>query len=159
MMASNPPLIQFATNVAFAALLKVDRDLSRLSEPVRTVVLITGVQAVIDNGGLQYLFEMTYPRRPPYTAFVDAYAAIGAAAEADALRCAVALFPVPNPHRYVGKRNRFLDSFKDRDGDAVNSPFEPYTRRLCGNAEVWRLLDAYIAARPEAFPAVPDVQE
>jgi len=118
--------------------------ISELRDPVRTVVLVHAAQGVINNGGLQYLFEADFPGKPPYSLFVEAYRRIGADDAASKLEEAVALFPFPNPHRAVRKRNAFMDRFKNEEGDAVNSPFEPLTNALCGNKTVWRRLEKYI---------------
>jgi hypothetical protein len=128
-------------------------DIARLPEALRTVAIICSVQGVIDNGGLQYLFEADFPGKPDYRLFVEAYRAIGADDAAAVLETAVALFPFDSPHQHVRKRNEFMDGFKDEDGDAVNSPFESLTDKLCGNKEVWEKLRQYVQENASAFRA------
>jgi hypothetical protein len=126
-------------------------DINQLHDPIRTVVLVHTAQGVIDNGGLQYFFEADFPGKPSYPLFVEAYRRIGADDAASKLEQAVALFPFPNPHRAVRKRNAFMDRFKDEEGEAVNSPFEPLINALCGNKTVWRRLDKYIQNNRKAL--------
>ena len=68
------------------------------------------------------------------------------------LESAVALFPFDSPHLHVKKRNEFMDSFKDEEGDPVNSPFERLTDKLCGNKSVWENLKLYVKDNASAFP-------
>ena len=127
------------------------KDVAKLAVPVRTVAMLHAAQGVIDNGGLRYFFESDFPGKPDYALFIEAYRAIGADDAADALEKAVELFPFDSPHKNVGKRNEFLDSFLDEDDELVNSPFEPLTKKLCGNKGVWEKLKKYIAAHSADF--------
>ena len=140
-----------ALNYALAEVERVG-DPDRLPSPVRTVVLVHAAQGLIDNGGLQYFFESDFPGQPPYSVFVEAYRAIGANGEADALADAVNLFPFADPHRFQERRENFLETFLDGGAHRPNSPFEPFTDRLCGNQNVWRRLKAYVERHPESFP-------
>jgi hypothetical protein len=123
----------------------------KLQPPVRTVVLVHAAQGIIDNGGLQYFFESDFPGQPPYSVFVDAYRAIGADEEASALAEAVKLFPFADPHRFQTRRDKFLERFQHGGAHRSDSPFEPYTDRLCGNQNVWRLLKKYVRHHAESF--------
>jgi Domain of unknown function (DUF4375) len=127
-------------------------DPAKLSSAVRTVLLVHAAQGIIDNGGLQYFFESDWPGQPPYSTFTDAYRAIGAEAEADALAAAVALFPFADPHKHQSRRRKFLERFQDGGSHRSDSPFERYTDQLCGNESVWRLLECYVSAQAGAFP-------
>jgi hypothetical protein len=126
-------------------------DPDKLPAAVRTVVLVHAVQGIIDNGGLQYFFESDFPGQPPYSIFVDAYRVIGAKEEANALADAVNLFPFANPHRFQTRRDKFLAKFVAEGEHRPDSPFEPYTNKLCGNEKVWRLLDRYVRSHSESF--------
>jgi hypothetical protein len=143
-MASSKPQFESAIEFALSRAQEIE-DVTSLPEPVRIVVLVHAAQGVIDNGGFQYFFESDFPGKPAYWLFVEAYRAIGADEAAATLEMAVALFPFAQPHRYVGKRNKFLDRFKDEEGDTDNSPFDPLTDLLCGNKTVWRQLRRYVA--------------
>jgi hypothetical protein len=136
------------------ALAEVERvgDPDKLPPAVRTVVLVPAAQGIIDNGGLQYFFESDFPGQPPYSVFVEAYRAIGADAEARALADAVQLFPFANPHKFQRRRDTFLTRFLNGDAHRPDSPFNPYTDKLCGNQEVWRLLEQYVRVHAELFP-------
>ena len=144
---------EFKCAVAFAlAEIKRVGRLSRLPPEIQTVVLVHAAQGVIDNGGLQYFFEADFPGRPPYSVFVDAYRTIGANGEAAALAEAAKLFPFNDPHKFQQRRNRYLDRFQAKFGHRADSPFEPYTKQLCGNKEVWRRLKLYISRNAKSFP-------
>ncbi len=136
------------------ALAEVERvgDPDRLPPAVRTVVLVHAAQGIIDNGGLQYFFESDFPGQPPYSVFVEAYRAIGADAEAQALADAVQLFPFANPHKFQRRRDRFLCRFLHGGAHRPDSPFELYTDKLCGNTTVWHLLEQYVRNHGESFP-------
>ena len=126
-------------------------DPDKLPPPVRVVVLVHAVQGIVDNGGLQYFFESDFPGTPPYSVFVDAYRTIGADSEAQALADAVKLFPFENPHRFQARRDKFLEQFLDGGSHRPDSPFRPFTAKLCGNKNVWRLLEAYVERHAESF--------
>src|SRR5450631_3474586 len=83
-------------------------DPEKLPVAMRHVVYVDAAQGLIDNGGLQYFFESNFPNCPEYSRFIDAYRAIGATEEAQALEAAVALFPFSEPHKFVQRRNDFL---------------------------------------------------
>jgi len=136
------------------ALAEVERvgDPGQLAPPLRTVVLVHAAQGVIDNGGLQYFFESDFPGRPPYSVFVDAYRAIGADDEAQALADAAGLFPFAKPHRFQARRDKFLEQFLDGGSHRADSPFKPLTDKLCGNKNVWRRLEAFVERHRESFP-------
>jgi hypothetical protein len=122
-----------------------------LPPALRTVIYIHSAQGTIDNGGLQYFFEADFPNTPPYARFIEAYHVIGAEKEAELLAKAVALFPFANPHKFVDRRNEFLDSFKDEEGDTVKSPFDPLTKKLCGNKNVWACLEKFVTEHADSF--------
>jgi hypothetical protein len=134
------------------ALAEVKRvgDPDKLAPPIRTVVLVHAAQGIIDNGGLQYFFESDFSGQPPYSIFVSAYRAIGANEEADALANTVKLFPFPDPHRFQDQREKFMEPFLD--SDPQGNPFEPFEDKLCGNRNVWRLLNEYVQHHATSFP-------
>lgn len=149
------PFTEQAIECAMAAQERVASP-AELPEVLRTVVIVVAAQGVIDNGGLQYFFEMDFPNTPPYALFIEAYRKLGALAEASAFEQAVALFPFPEPHLALQRRNDFLDQLKDDAGDAQGpgSPLEPFTDVLCGNDQVWICLERYIEAHADHFPGV-----
>src|SRR5688572_956304 len=137
-----PPRLLKAIDVALAKA-KDSPDLSNLPLALRVVAIVHAAQGIIDNGGLQYFFEVDFPGKPPYSLFVDAYREIGASDEASVLEQAVSLFPFRDPHQHVRDRNWFMDSFKNQSGDEVNSPFTPLDDVLCGNRAVWVCLETF----------------
>ena len=73
-------------DAGFDRLESLDNDVSRIEQPLRTVLVVYSAQGVIDNGGLAYFFERDWPHHPPYDVFVSAYEAIGLVKEAAAKR-------------------------------------------------------------------------
>ena len=126
-------------------------DPMKLPAAVRTVLLVHAAQGIIDNGELQYFFENDFPNQPPYAIFVDAYRAIGAIVEADALTAAIGLFPFAEPQKNWKLREAFLEQFQDGGAHGPDSPFAPLDDQLCGNKAVWRLLAEYVATHANAF--------
>lgn len=124
----------------------------KLPEVLRSIAVVVSAQGVIDNGGLRYFFEANFPGAPPYSLFVRAYRAIGAAAEADHLAQAVRLFPFDRPHKRVKQRNEYLKRIETEGGKEFQA-FERLSDALCGNENVERCLEAYIAANPVRIPA------
>ena len=53
------------------------KGVSALPEPYRTVVAINTVQALLDNGGLEYLFENSFIDGFPVDVFIQSYKNIG----------------------------------------------------------------------------------
>ena len=149
-MAKPPSQLERALDFAMAEVARVGGP-ENLPQSVRTVLLVHAAQGAIDNGGLQYFFESDFPGKPPYSVFVDSYRAIGADAQAQALADAVMLFPFAEPHKFQRRRDTFLSRFLDDDGERPDSPFRPYTHALCGNVEVWRLLEQYIKCHAQSF--------
>jgi hypothetical protein len=142
--------LQKAIEVAIARA-EESPDIASLPNEIRIVAMIHAAQGIIDNGGLRYFFEMDFPDRPPYSRFVDAYREIGANEEASLLEQAIALFPFEDPHLHVRKRNEFLDSFKNAEGEEVASPFTPLCDRLCGNVNPWQRLASFVERHPSGF--------
>ena len=112
---------------------------------MQPVAILYTVQAIVDNGGFQYLFEHQYEE--PYAVFVSAYRAIGANDAADHLEKAVAMFPFENPHIEQTKRLEFMESL-----DESNEFFE-HGNQVCGDERVWQLLEGYVRNHPSDFPA------
>ena len=73
-------------------------DPSKLDIPQQTVAILYSVQAIVDNGGFQYLFENDFPFSPRYSKFVEAYRRIGSTQAAERLARAVEMFPFDDPH-------------------------------------------------------------
>ena len=150
-MARRSEQLTSAIDNAFAELERSGGNLDRLPAILQTVVIIVSAQGVIDDGELQYFFEDDFPNNPPYSLFADAYRAIGADAAANAIDSAVALFPFTEPQLFKAKRNEFMASFVDEDGDPVDNPFERFSNQLCGNESIWQALEAFVARHPIAM--------
>jgi hypothetical protein len=143
-MAEQTPL-DAAADVAFACLERVDGDVSKLDEPLQTVVVIFSAQGVIDNGAFAYFFGNNFPGNPPYSLFVEAYRRIGATEAAANIERAAGMFPFPQPHLSVEERRAFMDSLEE------DSEFFSLGDRVCGDETVWRKLDRYVLDTVSAF--------
>lgn len=142
--------------IVHSAILNAERtpNLDELPPPVRVVAVVATAQGVIDNGGLQYFFEADFPNRPPYSLFIDAYRAIGALAEAQAIADAADLFPFDEPHLHQPRRDEYLEQFLEGGSHRRDSPFESHRKALSleGSKRVWRLLKKYVEQQHGAFP-------
>jgi len=125
------------------ARLKVDGlEIQDLSPPSSVVAIITCAQGIIDNGGLRYFFERDFPGQPSYGLFVDAYRAIGADSEAQAIAEAVSAFGLSRPELQGRARFRLLEG-------PVGAQVERFDMQMC--SDVWRMLDAYIREHETEF--------
>lgn len=104
------------------------------------------MQAIVDNGGFQYLFENDFPLNPPYSKFAEAYRRIGSGQAAERLEKAVAMFPFKNPHLHQHKRLKFMETLEE------NSEFFEFGNEVCGDEKVWRDLAQYVEKNATSFP-------
>jgi hypothetical protein len=121
-------------------------DPTKLDIPLQTVAILYTVQAIIDNGGFQYLFESDFPINPPYSTFVEAYRRIGAMQAAERLEKAVAMFPFENPHLQQQERVKFMEALEEED------EFSELGNEVCGDEKVWLALEDYAKRNATAFP-------
>lgn len=134
-------------NHAIARLAAADGDVSALPVPLQTLLLIESAQSIIDNGGLEFFYEADFPNNPPYDEFVAAYRRIGAEAAADCIAATAAMFPFDEPHFFEELRQLWLEKMRlDPAGE-----FAQWSRRIGGDASVWRKLGEYVAAHRAAF--------
>lgn len=125
-------------------------DVSQLPESVQTVVVIETAQAIIDNGGLEYFFESSFPGSPPYSFFVETFRRIGAESVASCIEESYRMFPFTDPHLHECKRQQWLATVKHDERHA----FVHLSRRACGDESVFRKLADYVATHPGAYGAV-----
>ena len=112
-----------------------------LPEPMRIVLMIELAQGVIDNGGLQYFFEMDFEGHPPYSSIADDYRTIGATEAANVIEdAAERLFLFPHPEVETARRNAVLDQQRDDPASAL----ERLSDQICGDDRIWRALDEFI---------------
>lgn len=116
--------------------------LGDLPVELKTVVVITSAQGIIDNGGYRYFFEADWPEMPAYTEFVLAYRRIGHTNAADELSKVIASFPFECPHLRKSEREAFMERNWDDQTLCVKQWGDP----LCGDVEVWLLLERYCQA-------------
>jgi Domain of unknown function (DUF4375) len=138
-------LLDIAAERVYKELEKVGGDPMKLPNLLRPVAILYTVQAMVDNGGFQYLFESNFPFCPPYSVFSEAYRQIGAHDAADRLDKAVALFPIENPESDQEGRNKFMDSLSESDD------FFLLGNEVCGDQRVWELMEMYVKNHSEAF--------
>lgn len=136
------PLLDAATDLAFAKLQRAGGDPRNLDEPFRTLAIVCAAQGVIDNGGLRYFFENNWPGQPPYALFAQAYRNIGAAVLAQAIEEAAAAFGFPHPERHEERRHQCLLGAEGNRIAAIDQRREE---------DVWTLLAAYARAHRKAL--------
>lgn len=115
--------------------------------PVQVSLVVSTVQGIVDNGGLQYLYESDFEDHSSYVEFVDAYREIGAHDAADLLERSVSLFPFANPHLHEAKRQEWLDDVREVEGHQFNE----LSDRLIGHTAVFPKLMEYMARHKEFF--------
>ena len=142
-MSTSSALLAKASKYAFKRLKAVGGNPSSLPIALQTIVVIYSAQGVIDNGGLRYFFELTWPHDPDYSFFSAAYRRIGAKDAADTIDKAVASFPFKEPHLHHKKRNAFLDSRSKRH--LLHSSV------ICGDDTIWDLLEKYVLTNRKEF--------
>ena len=136
-----------AAEYAYQELDRVGGDPAKLAIPLQTVVVLYTVQAVVDNGGFQYLFEgNSFSVNVPYSVLVSAYRRIGAFEVAEKLEKAVSAFPFPDPHLNQDKRVQFLEELEEQ------SEFFALGNEVCGDEKVWRDLEDYAKCNAASFP-------
>jgi hypothetical protein len=138
-------LLDIAAERVYKELEKVGGDPTKLPYLLRPVAILYTVQAMVDNGGFQYLFENNFPFCPPYSVFSEAYRQIGAHDAADQLDKAVAFFPIENPENDQKGRNKFMDSLSE------SNDFFLLGNEVCGDQRVWELMEMYVKNHSEAF--------
>lgn len=143
---SEKTFLDRAAEYTYRELERVGGDPKRLDEPLQTVAILYSVQAIIDNGGFQYLFESDFPMSPPYSDFVAAYRRIGSLRAAEKLEKAVAAFPFADPHLHQDKRLQYLETL-DEDSELVQ-----WGDDVCGDENVWRNLEEYVRRNAASFP-------
>ena len=125
-------------------------DLAKLSEPLRTVLIVEAAQGIIDNGGLEYFYEADFPNNPPYSVFVEAYRRIGAMAGAMCIEASARMFPFAEPHLHESKRSAWIDSVKNDK----SHEFVVLSWKICGDETVFAKLADYVERNRSAFTAV-----
>lgn len=68
---SETPDFDLAMKISFEQLEKHNRNRAKLPIELVTIITITTVQGIIDNGGLVYLFERDFEGQPTYDSFAD----------------------------------------------------------------------------------------
>ena len=135
-----------AAEYTYGELERLGGDPSRLDLPQQTVAILYPVQAIIGNGGFQYLFENEFPYSPPYSKFADAYRRIGADQAAERLEKAVAMFPFENPHLHQDQRLNYMETLEEE------SEFFELGNEVCGDEKVWADLETYAKTNAASFP-------
>lgn len=143
-------IINKSTEYAFKEFEKAGKDIYRLPDPLKIVVIICSAQGIIDNGGFEYFFESDFPDNPPYSMFSDAYREIGAKEDAEYLDKAVSMFPFQEPHLHQDKRNSFM---KENAYDE-SKEFTQLGNRICLKYSIWEKLAAYVLNNEKYFPVI-----
>lgn len=140
-------MLEQATERAYAQLATAGNEIGYLAEPMQTLVLVDITHGIIDNGGLEYLFENDFPGNPPYSLFSDAFRRIGAESVASCIELSSQMFPFAQPHLFQVKRQHWMDSIKNDD----THEFARLTCRACGDESVAQRLADYVFNNRDAF--------
>jgi hypothetical protein len=140
--------LDHAAEYTYKELERIGGDPAKLEIPLQTVAILYCVQAIIDNGGFQYLFENDFPFSPSYSMFSDAYRRIGALGPAGRLDKAVAMFPFETPHLDQQKRLEFMAALAEDD------EFFELGNQVCGDESVWSALEEYAKRHAALFRVV-----
>ncbi|WP_288379714.1 DUF4375 domain-containing protein [uncultured Massilia sp.] len=124
-----------------------DGNAARLPEPMRTVVIVTAAQGIIDNGGLEYFFGNDFPHNPPYSMFVEAFRQIGADTVAACIEDAADMFPFPDPHLHEAQRRLWMDSIRDNE----THDFALLSNKACGDEVPYEKLEEFVGRNRAAF--------
>ena len=141
---SKKSFLDRAAEYTYKELDRIGGDPTKLDIPLETVAILYTIQAIIDNGSFQYLFESNFPINPPYSAFIEAYRRIGALDAAVRLQKAVAMFPFENPHLHQQQRVKFMESLDEEH------EFFQLGDEVCGDKRIWSALEEY-ATKNAAF--------
>jgi len=125
----------------------VDNDATRLPVPMRTVVIVTTAQGIIDNGGLEYFFGSDFPHNPPYSVFVEAFRQIGADTVATCIELCADMFPFPEPHRHEAQRRMWIDSIPNKE----DHEFVLLSNKACGDEVPYKKLQEFVDRNRDAF--------
>lgn len=114
--------------------------LSKCALPIQVALNVESAQGIIDNGGLQYFYEVDFEEQCSYTEFVKSYRLIGAEDAATHLERSISLFPFSNPHLHQLKRANWLNSISDIE----QHEFHELSDKLIGHKSVFPKLMSYI---------------
>jgi hypothetical protein len=137
--------LDHAAEYTYQELERLGNDPAKLDVPQLTVAILYSLQAIIDNGGFQYLFENDPPYLLPYTTVSDAYRWIGATQAAERLDKAVSMFPFENPEVNQEKRLKFMESLGE------GHEFFELGDQVCGDETVWATLEEYAKKNAASF--------
>jgi hypothetical protein len=126
---------------------KAKDNIDLLPRSVATFLFVHSAQGVIDNGNYEYLFGSDWPKKPPYSRFVEAYEAIGCKKQAKELARVVSTFPFDNPHLKEAARKRYIKENYDDENYEVKG----WGKKLCGDEEVWEKLRKYYLINKKDF--------
>ncbi len=142
---SGTPDFDRAYKFSFEQFEKHNRDKSKLSIELQTIITITTAQGIIDNGGLVFFFEQDFEDQPPYESFAQAYDAIGASDAARILREVVASFPFADPQLSQDKRQECMENWREEGGIEIDLLW-PWDSQA-----VWQMADRYAKENRDIF--------
>ena len=126
---------------------KAKDNIDLLPQSVTTFLFVHSAQGVIDNGSYEYFFGSDWPKKPPYSRFVEAYSAIGCKNQAKELARVVSTFPFDNPHLKESSRKKYMKENYDDENYHVKG----WGNKLCGDKEVWEKLEKYYLRNKKDF--------
>ena len=139
-----------AADYAFCRFEEVGEKIDRLSDSLRTFVIVYSAQGLIDNGGLEYFFASDFPGNPPYSLFVEAYREVGAVTAATIIDESLRFFALEKPEAQRALRVTYIESLPDD----YSHDFSKLSTAICGDESVWDSLQRYAEERKAEFGLV-----
>lgn len=99
----------------------VDFDISKCKEKDQPVILAWHARGIIDNGGMQYLFEHDFKGDPHYARIAAAFKTIKASKCAEAIEEALARFPNSQPPLEIEARLKLYQGAPEDERRATDS--------------------------------------
>lgn len=132
---------------AVSCLAAAGGDIEELPLPLQTLLIVEAAQSMIDSGGLEYFYEADFPNNPAYEVFAQAYRRIGAESAAACIEASALMFPFAQPHCFEELRQVWLERLRVDP----KQEFAGLSKRISGDASVWRNLSQYVQRNIDAF--------
>jgi hypothetical protein len=123
------------------------QTIDRLPPVIANFLLVYEAQRVLDDAGYRCFFGANWLRTPPYSRFVDAYAAIGCLKQAKELERISRSFPFENPHLSEIQRSEYMRA----NLDEISLEIKGWGESLRGDEEVWVKLGEYYRSHQRDF--------
>jgi hypothetical protein len=122
-----------------------DLDVSKYNDAEQVVILVWHSLGIIDNGGIQYLFEGTFKGDPYFVRTAKAFWSIKADVCAEAIETALKKFPDSKPPSDIQRRLTIYQAVNTKERQAIDWQF------FSESKQVRHLLAKYIREHRAEF--------